>query len=54
MLKKIGFDNEFQKWIQILTKNPELCVINGGKTTLYFKLERGTRQGDHISVYLFI
>ena len=54
VLKKIGFDNEFQKWIQILMKNPELCVINGGKTTLYFKLERGTRKGDPISVYLFI
>ena len=54
VLKKIGFGNEFQKWIQILMKNPELCVINGSKTTPYFKLERGTRQGDPISVYLFI
>ena len=35
-------------------KNPESCVINGGKTTPYFKLERGTRQGDPISAYLFI
>ena len=35
-------------------KNPESCVINGGKTTSYFKLERGTRQGDPISAYLFI
>ena len=32
----------------------ESCVINGGKTTPYFKLERGTRQGDPISAYLFI
>ena len=37
LLKKIGFGNEFRKWIQIL--------ING-KTTPYFKLQRGTRQGD--------
>ena len=35
--------------IQILMKNPELCVINGSKTTPYFKFERGTRQGDLIS-----
>ena len=54
MLKKFGFGNDFRKWIQILMKNPESCVINGGKTTPYFKLERGTRQGDPISAYLFI
>ena len=54
VLKKFGFGNEFRKWIQILLKNPESCVINGGKTTPYFKLERGTRQGDPISAYLFI
>ena len=35
-------------------KNPELRVINGGKTTPYFKFERGTRQRDPISAYLFI
>ena len=34
-------------------KNPESCVINGGKTTPYFKLERGTRQGDPVLAYLF-
>ena len=54
VLKKFGFGNDFRKWIQILMKNPESCVINGGKTTPYFKLERGTRQGDPISAYLFI
>ena len=40
--------------IQILSKNPESCVINSGKTTLNFKLERGTRQGDPVSAHLFI
>ena len=49
-----GFGSDFQKWIQILMKNTQSCVINGGYTTPYFKLERGTRQGDPISAYLFI
>ena len=53
VLKKFGFGNDFQKWIQILMKNTQSCVINGGYTTPYFKLERGTRQGDPISAYLF-
>ena len=35
-------------------KNLEPCVINGGKTTPYFELERGNRKGDLISAYLFI
>ena len=35
-------------------KNLKLCVINGGKTTPYFMLERGTRQGDPNSAYLFV
>ena len=37
-----------------MLKNQESCVINGGHTTQYFRLERGARQGDPISAYLFI
>ena len=44
----------FLKWINVLLNNQESCVINGGFTTQYFKLERGTRQGDSISAYLFV
>ena len=53
-LEKYGFKEDFIKWIQILIQNQESCVINGEATTNYFKLERGTRKGDPISVYLFI
>ena len=52
--KKIGFRTEFIEWIKVLLNNQESCVINGGKTSKYFKLERGTRQGDPISAYLFV
>ena len=32
----------------------ESCIINGGVATQYFKLEKGARQGDPVSDYLFI
>ena len=54
ILEKISFGIEFIEWIKVLLNNQESCVINGGKTSKYFKLERGTQQGDPISAYLFI
>ena len=54
VLKKFGFGQNFISWIEIILKNQESCVINGGTTTKYFKLNRGARQGDPISAYLFI
>ena len=42
-LEKYDFKEDFIKWIQILIKNQESCVINGGTTTNYFNFERGTR-----------
>ena len=37
-----------------MLKNQELCIINGGQTTNYFKSKRCARQGDSLSAYLFI
>ena len=54
VLKKFGFGQNFISWIEIILKNQESCVINGGTTTKYFKLNRGAGQGDPISAYLFI
>ena len=54
ILEKIGFGTGFIEWIKVLINNQESRVINGGKTSKYFKLERETRQGDPISAYLFI
>ena len=53
-LKAFGFGENFINWIKIILTNQESCVMNGGNSTGYFKLERGARQGDPISAYLFI
>ena len=44
----------FTKCIKTLLNNQELCIINGGITTKYFKLDKGARQGDPLSFNLFI
>ena len=53
-LEKYGFGQNFILWVKILLNDQESCVINGGKTTKYFMLGRGARQGDPISAFLFI
>ena len=53
-LKRYGFGKTFIKRIKTLLINQESCIINGGFTTKYFKLDKGTRQGDPISAYLFV
>ena len=41
-LDRYGFGNVFLKWVKILLKHQESCIINGDNTTKYFKLEKGT------------
>ena len=38
----------------MILKDQEYYITNGGKTTKYFKLEKGGPQGDPIPAYLFI
>ena len=39
-LEKYGLKNDFIRWIKLLLKNQESCIINGGQTKNYIKLER--------------
>ena len=41
------------RWVKTL-QNIQSCVINNCLTTDYFALERGVRQGDHLSPYLLV
>ena len=51
VLESFGFVPDFIQWVRTLFYNAESCVINNGRSTGYFRLERGTRQGDPLSAY---
>ena len=54
VLKSYDFGPDFIHWVKTFLNNAESCVMNGGKSTGYFPLQRGTLQGDPLSAYLFI
>ena len=54
VLHKYNFGEDFIKWFNIVYKNSQSCVINNGIYSQFFKLDRGCRQGDPWSPYLFI
>ena len=53
-LEKYGFGKKFILWLNLLLRDQESRVINGGTTTIYFSLGRGAHQGDSVSAFLFI
>ena len=53
-LEKMNFGQSFITWVQLFYNDIESCVSNNGVSSQYFKLERGVRQGDPLSAYLFI
>ena len=49
-----GFGLDIIQWVETFFKNVKSCVINNGRSTRYFLIEGGTRQGDPLSACLFI
>lgn len=53
-LDYFNFGPSFKKWIKIFQNGSESCILQNGHMSEYFHLQRGCRQGDPISPYIFI
>ncbi|GKV45963.1 hypothetical protein SLEP1_g52987 [Rubroshorea leprosula] len=54
MLQRMGFSNMWRKWIMECLSSSMVSVLVNGSPTRQFSITRGLRQGDPLSLFLFL
>ncbi|KAK3220120.1 hypothetical protein Dsin_014090 [Dipteronia sinensis] len=53
MMEGMGFGYRWRQWIRCCISTPAMSILVNGSPTPQFKIERGLRQGDLLSPFLF-
>ena len=54
VLQKMGFGAKWVKWIKRCISTTSFSVFINGSPSVFFNSSRGLRQGDSLSLYLFV